>query len=100
MLYGTTGASKNTVNVALMSILHRSPAIRPMRIYSAAFTLWSEKGAENYLDTPLLGPTPLYWDPFSSYYSPTSIYKSDKLADFGSLVRMITITFGVVAFEA
>ena len=68
-------------------------------LYEQAFLLWCEKGGKNDLDTPLLGPSPLYWNVTADHYYVENISRADKIENFGGLVMMVVIFFGIIAFE-
>jgi hypothetical protein len=69
-------------------------------MYFEAASLWTPKGKENDIATPLLGSAPLYWNAFSGFYYKNNTYLSDKIEAAGSVVLMIFVLSGGVALEA
>jgi hypothetical protein len=62
-------------------------------MYFAAFRLWSEKSEGNDLDTPILGPAPLYWNTFRGRYQRNNMYRYDRIENVGSGIIMIIVFF-------
>lgn len=81
-------------------IAYQNRVVPLLNMYSETFKLWSSKGNENSLHTPLLGSAPLYWNPFTRFYKPDTVYRSDRIEIYGTGILMLGIVFGVIGFEA
>ena len=90
---------------ALVSYLYlqiASDTVKGTRVFEAfnsAEKIWTPKAEENNLDYLLLGPQPIFINPFSGWISQTHMRSVDKLEDRASGVFLVIYHLGVLAFS-